>query len=410
MSRIFRHTFLAAALVLACAALAASHSAAGAAALELKPNTVVVLTPGVVYDSVSGLVGPYYAMPDGCNLVGRTSINQPYPIIRLESTNQGYAFKFVKPFRMTGVRVERGGVFAENAHSAVVDDVEIATTITGSGIKRNALEFSGPHRGLTVTRSAFENYSGGGCLYFNGGAVNSLIANIEVSRGYAGVKGAGDFTGTRFEQIWVHDITQRSFEIQGRGNPKFLDCWVENNVLSATSANNDAYSYSIPLAEGADVYMARCVSIQKTWDQSPAEPWPGASGRGVRIIFEIGGKNFVGEDCYSAGGNHVIAGNGANGSGVFRNSRLVSYRQAPSNSWGNTTQYSNLGPNVQLSTIMEQRLAAGARPQRFKRYEDMAAPPGDTPPPATQPTTRPVDPIKYVEVVRESGKVERVTP
>jgi hypothetical protein len=62
---------------------------------------------------------------------------------------------------------------------------------------------------------------------------------------------------------------------------------------------------------------------------------------GVRIIFELGGKDVLCEQNLSVGGNHVIAGNGGGATGVARNNRIIGFREGPRNSNGAMIQYLN---------------------------------------------------------------------
>lgn len=378
--------------------------------LALKANTIHNLAPNQSIDAFTGLVPPYSALPPNCSIVcesGTATIAY--------ASNQGYAFKSESAGRtFKGLSFTKGGLFLEGAgaRDVTVSGNQFWQSVT-TGPKRCGLEVAGaPLTNGKITDNLFAGKNGSFGLYSETGATDSNIVGNE----FLDVKGAmhwtGTFTRTTIEQNYMRGIVAQAFEIQGGGVGNTIqDNWVEYHRLMA-SGNNDAYSYSVPLQDAVDTIIRRNVSIQKPSAEEPDKI-------GVRIVFEIGGKNTLMEDNYSYGGNHVIAGNGANGTGTARNNRLIRFQERPRNDHGNTTTYTNngpgvttdiggkqvyseLGPDVSLSAEMKRRIAAGDKPGRWKRY-GVAVP---APTPITGPPTTNLADFNAIKLDRDTLKAQ----
>jgi hypothetical protein len=339
--------------------------------LNVSAGGLIYLQPGHVYDSITGLTGQFSALPNNTSLVGRQSPDQPMAIIRFAS-NQGYFAKSVSANRVfKGIRFESGGLFLEGAgaNGFTVDDCEFAVSVT-AGEKRCGLEVTSKAINAKITNCLFAGTNGQLNVYSHADCDGLTIANNEFINTKGGIHWGTDgvLKNLLFEQNYFDGITAQAVELQAKGNSPGVviqDNWVQNHKLRPTYAENtDAYSYSVPFQGGSGVQIKRNVSIQK---KSNAEP----DGVGVRIIFEVGGQGLLCEDNYSDGGNHVVAGNGANGNGNVRNNKFLNYNQAPSNANGNTTTYTNNGPNVVNSID----LIARGRPHRNQRYGTTPIPP-----------------------------------
>lgn len=335
------------------------------ATLVVYPGKSVYLVPGETYTAISGLVGPYFALPAGCSIIGRLKTTDPYPVLRLPPTNQGYAYKVTSnDTTLQGFQQIGGGIFSEATKNLTVDDIESEQTATSG--KKCGLEISAAIEGLKVTRCRFTGNNGAFAIFSASALIRALIANNEFISLRAGMHLASDsptVLNNVIEQNYMRGIVAQAFELQGAGTGWMIqDNWVEYHNLLA-SGNNDAYSYSLPLAGASGTSITNNVSIQK---RSADE----LDKIGVRIIFEMGGKNVLVQNNYSDGGNHVIAGNGAGGTGVASANLIKNYREAPRNANGNTTAYTNNGDAVKLVPD----LIARGRPQRFSRYGAVVPP------------------------------------
>lgn len=347
------------------------------AVLDVSHGGNIPLQSGVVIDSIVGLQN--FGLPTTAKLIG-PPLGQSPAIIRVGSS-QGYAFKIVAALNtLSNIRFDLGGVYFEGdgCNQAVVDNCEFAASVK-TGPLRCGLQFGGNISKVRVTNNLFAGTNGSFNLYSDSGGDDVVITNNEFINTRTAIHWTGTLNRFLVEQNYCHGITAQALEFQGGGSGNiFQDNWVEAHVLSSDpNQNGSAYSFSLPLQDTLNTIIRRNVSIQPTSANSPDKI-------GVRIIFEVGGKNLVCEDNYSDGGNHVIAGNGAGGNGVGRNNRISNYREAPSNANGNTTVYSNNGPNVANSIDLVKR----GRPYRNKRY-------GSTPIPPIPPTPAPA---KIVDV------------
>jgi len=327
------------------------------------------LNDGDVVDGFTGLVGPYSALPDNTEILcenGTATINY--------ASNQGYAFKSVSASkRFKGLRFPKGGIFLEGngCRDFTLDNLELKTTVNIANAKLCGVELSSVVQNGKITNCLFAGANGHLNIYSAHDCDGMFIANNEFIDTDGGIHwGVGDNAGTYgtiknflFEQNYFKGIKAQAVELQAKLkgasiNVIIQDNWVEYHRLGPTyNDNTDAYSYSVPFEGGKGVIIRRNVSIQK---KSNAEP----DGVGVRIIYEIGGELVVCEDNYSDGGNHVVAANGAKGSGNDRNNKFLNYNQGPSNANQNTTVHTNNGPNVNNSID----LIARGRPHRNQRY------------------------------------------
>lgn len=357
--------------------------------LRVLPNTTHHLTPGVTYDKIEGLVGMWDALPDGCKLIGADDYTRPMPIIKRVSLS-GYAFKITfNNSLVQGIRFDGGGVFYEGQGGvntgANLTDCVFNLNVPGGHPKRCAITLSTWMKDFRIERNYLTGFIGSFGIYGDHGYTNGVIANNELVNigGGMHLQGGGATDNLLIEQNYLRGIRAQAIECQGGGTRLVIqDNWVERPAYQdgLGNSNNDSYSYSVPWAETINAVIRRNISIVP----------PYTSTNYIRIIYEIGGRNVLMEDNYSDGGNHVIAGNGANGNGIARNNLIKNYREGPRNSNGNTTVYQNNGPTVALSATMQDRIANLKKPGRL-RYG------ATTPAPVP---TQPVPPVDDVPALK----------
>lgn len=359
--------------------------------IQARAGVTIKLTSGVVYDSITGLLPPYFALPAGCNIVGRDDPSQGYPIIRIPSSPEGYAFKFThNGARLSGVRIEGGGVFVEGpggiSDSALIDDVDFQHKHT-RGTNADALEFSAIMRKTRVTRC---NFAGDGFgLITNKGYEDATIANNWFDQSDAGLHIDSNWPGSKnllIEQNLFRGMIGMGVELQGTGeNITVQDNWYE---LPRYIFSSNKMAYSLILDKSKRIRTLRNVHISETRPQQPVAF--------VRDVFEAGGDDHLISDCFSDGGNCIVAGNdGVGGCSItvdgnrFKNFWEPARLSFPAT--GRSLTVLRTSDTQRLSDLMEDRIAKGLRPQRFSRYGSVVTIPTTPPTPPAAPTTNLAD-------------------
>jgi hypothetical protein len=261
------------------------------------------------------------------------------------------------------------GMIVDNCHFDITNrghngGIELFNGLRQSSITNNVFNVGGENGiygynwdRLTIANNMFLNASDG--TY--GGEGMHLIAHSDSS------------SSLLIEQNFFSGLRRMGAEIQGGGiNTIVQDNWYEYNGQYGYTADTMAYSIINDRAQSPKV-LRNYAKMPKSVDS--------VDGIGVRIIFEIGGKNLLTEDNYSDGGNHVIAGNGSGATGNARNNKIMNYREGPRNANGATIQFSNNNANVTLTWDPVTR----GKPGPNHRYGQSQPPP--PPPPPELPAT-----------------------
>ncbi len=215
------------------------------------------LLPGVVYDSISGLIPPFSALPANTSMI----CEGPTPAIIRYASNQGYAFKSVSANQtFSGIRFDLGGLYLEGdgCKGYTVDNCEFAASVK-VGPKLCGLEIASDTLNGTITNNLLAGTNSAFNVYSHSSAKNVKIANNEIRNTKVGVHWGtnGYLDGVLCEQNYATGCSAQAFEFQAAlpsPNCVFQDNWVENHVLSAVFAENDAaYSYSLPMEGGQGV-------------------------------------------------------------------------------------------------------------------------------------------------------------
>lgn len=341
--------------------------------LDLKPNTTIKLTPGETYTGITGLVGQYFALPVGCSIIGRTSTAEPYPVLRIPSTPEGYAFKFQHNGCMLhGFQQIGGGIFGEGPNGindgSFVDDVAFTNDHT-RGSKAHALEFSCLMRNARITRCIFAGKNFG--LYTDKGYDNATVANNWFDQIAAGIHLDANQVSKKLliEQNYFRGMIGMGIELQGTSSDITVqDNWYEDPRYIYDSSK---MAYSLILDKSGTIRTLRNVHISKTLAQEPTAF--------VRDIFEAGGDDHLLSDNYSDGGNCILAGNDGVGtcSVTLDGNRFKNYREPPRLSFaapGRSLTVKNTSATQALSATMEDRIAKLLKPQRFARYSTGVSP------------------------------------
>jgi hypothetical protein len=151
------------------------------------------------------------------------------------------------------------------------------------------------------------------------------------------------------------------------------DNWYENPVLYPTlSQNNDTFGFSIVADTSRGSVVQRNVMV--------APGTQSIDGKGVRIMFEMGGFGWTVTDNYSDGGDIFVASNGSNGNGIVYNNQYKDATHGIQFNNGSTGSAFNNGPSVPLTFDPFAR----GRPGPNHRFGEGISPP---PPPPNFPAT-----------------------
>lgn len=240
----------------------------------------------------------------------------------------------------------------------LIDNCHFALDVTGE--RQDSIQFTTGLADSKITNCLFDPIKGDNGIYgYNWN--NLIIANNHFRNGNEGIHliaHADESKGLVIEQNYFSELTRMGVEIQGGGNNTIVqDNYYEMPRMSANSANNDdTFAYSIISDRSKGTLVRRNVSI------APERP----DRIGVRIVFELGGAEFICENNYSDGGNHVVAVNGTNATGVVRNNRLSNFLEEPRNSNNAKAAFLNNGPDVRLPADLLSR----GKPGPNRRFED----------------------------------------
>jgi hypothetical protein len=215
-------------------------------------------------------------------------------------------------------------------------------TLNVKGEQQDAIEFTTGLADSRITNCVFDPIDGDNGIYGYNWS-NLTIANNQFLNGNEGIHLVAHADASKdllIEQNYFAGLRRMGIEIQGGGvNTVVQDNYYEKPRMSAKSGDNDStFAYSIVSDRSKGTRVRRNVSI------APDRP----DGVGVRIIFELGGSDFLCEDNYSDGGNHVIAVNGAKASGIARNNLLKGFLEGPRNSNDARGIFLNNGADVKL--------------------------------------------------------------
>jgi hypothetical protein len=228
------------------------------------------------------------------------------------------------------------------AENVVVDNNRFKLDARG-GLRQSAIEFTTGLRNSRITNNYFDPINGDNGIY---GFFwdNLLIANNAFMNGNEGmhlIDHSGSSRGLTVEQNYFSGLHRMGIEYQGGGwNTVIQDNYYENPVLFGSESQNlDVFAYSIVADKSHNTV------VRRNYARGTERP----DGRGVRVMFELGGFDLSMYDNYSEGGFNVIAVNGTRATGVVRDNRISNYLNGPYNANGATVQFINNGPDVQLS-------------------------------------------------------------
>lgn len=264
-----------------------------------------------------------------------------------------------------GIFIDRtGGVFNSGI---VIDNNEFRINPTTGAQKGQQLGWSTGLRSSRITNNLFTggpfgifgtNYAG---LVVSNNEFVDLAACCHID---ALASGCGNLL---VEQNYMKGSRGMGLEFQSAAvNLIYQDNWFEKPTLSTTaSKNTSSMAFSLILSRSSKIKILRNVVI------APERP----DGIGCRIGFEVGGDDTLVEDNYVNGINHVLAVNDGEGtcSVTAQNNRFMNFLEKqsisfPSSNPPRTFKDINNTPTTILTTTMETRIAAGARPQRNVRY------------------------------------------
>lgn len=339
-------------------------------------------------DSINVPGNRTYKGIDGATLKGHSPSQGE--LIKMQSHNVTF----------TGLTLDGGGIFMDNPGSGRNSNVVIENNtikINTTGQHRSGITFTSGLSHSRISNNYFTGYNGQFGIYgYN--YDNLTINNNEFVNINAGmhIDAFGNCNNLLVAQNFLSGIRGMGLEFQTTGsatpgatNLVFQDNWFERPALSNEGWRNwNSFAYSLPLDKARNVTIRRNVLI------APERP-PG--DKGIRIGFEVGGDNTLVEDNYVVGTNHVLAANDGMGSQsvTAKNNKFMNYLQGPSITFPTpirTLSLSNNGPNVQLSDVMEERIANSDKPGRTKELDpgDQGEEPVEEVPPSNNPDPDPV--------------------
>lgn len=276
---------------------------------------------------------------DGEQVVAKT------PTI-LRATGEKPVFSFHgEDLAFANLSFEGRAFFCDRPNNAMVKGVVFDNCwFSHKGMKGhgNSIEFTTGLSASRISHCVFDPISGDNGIYgYNWD--NLVISNNHFKNGNEGIHLIAHHDPSKdllIEQNYFSGLHRMAVEIQGGGvNTVVQDNYYERPVMTARAEENgDTFAYSIVSDRSKGTIVRRNTSI------APQRP----DGIGVRIIFELGGRDVVCEENLSIGGNHVIAGNGGGATGVAKNNRISGFREGPRNSNGATIEYQNNDYNVAL--------------------------------------------------------------
>jgi hypothetical protein len=223
------------------------------------------------------------------------------------------------------------GIFCDHQNGIMVRNLLVDNCWFGievDGENNNSIEFTTGMANSKITNCVFNPIKADNAIYgYNWD--NLTIANNHFLNGNEGIH-LTDFGNISknllIEQNYFAHLHRMGTEIQGGGvDTIFQDNYYEKPVLSARFKDNmDTFAYSIVADRSVNSLVQRNTSI------APERP----DGTGVRIIFELGGRDLRCIDNYSVAGNAVAAVTGANATGIVQHNRFSDYLEGPQNNNG----------------------------------------------------------------------------
>lgn len=261
------------------------------------------------------------------------------------STNPAIHFQG-KGLTITGFTFKGRGIFLDNNLGNMVEDLVIDQNhfmLQASGIHNDAIEFTTGLRNTKITNNYFDPIHGDNGVY---GYYwdNLTIANNSFTDGNEGIHIIDHSNSSKnllIEQNYFSGLHRMGIEYQGGGwNTVVQDNYYENPVLfGSVSQNLDVFAYSIVADRSHNTV------VRRNYAKGTERP----DGFGVREMYELGGTDLDMYDNYSEGGYNVIAVNGTNATGNAHDNKILNYLTPPYNANGAHVQFSNNGPNVQLT-------------------------------------------------------------
>lgn len=267
----------------------------------------------------------------------------------LRATGNDFAMKFAgSDLTLKHLTFANRGIFCSRDNNVMVEKLTIDHChfkIEPSGHEENGVCFTTGLADSAITNCLFDPIAGENGIYGYNWRKLTIANNLFLSGGegihlVAHLDSSSDLL---IEQNYFAHLHRMGIEIQGGGrNTIVQDNYYELPVMSADrEKNNDTFAYSIVSDRSIGTKVLRNTSI------APERP----DGVGVRIIFELGGKDLVCQDNYSVDGNHVIAVNGAGATGTVSGNRISGFNIGPLNNEANGTKalIRDNGPDVKLS-------------------------------------------------------------
>ncbi|WP_428940074.1 right-handed parallel beta-helix repeat-containing protein [Fontivita pretiosa] len=331
------------------------------AAINASAPGDTILFPGGTYNITQPIVvkggGRIYKGANGATIVSNGAGKRVFHLVENNATFSQLTFQGA------GLFIDR----TNSSQSGMVQGVIVDNcrfNVQGGG---NGIEFTVGLRNSRITNNTFNPINGDNGIYgYNWD--NLVIANNEFYNGNEGIHLIAHWDPSPnllIEQNYFSGLRRMGIEIQGGGvNTIIQDNFYENPSLSPRYNDNlSCFAYSIICDRSQNTIVRRNTSI------APQRP----DGTGVRVIFELGGFNLQAYDNYSYGGNHVVAVNGTNATGVVRDNRFSNYLIGPSNANGAKVVFINNGPNVPLTWDINR-----GRPYPNQRFGE-APPVGEAP-------------------------------
>lgn len=265
----------------------------------------------------------------------------------LKSTGEHFLFHFVGEHASFRNLTFHGRAFfcartdGSMVNGLVIDNCWFHLDVTGQ--KTNAIEFTTGLAHSRITNCVFDPIKGDNGIYGYNWKKLTIASNhfLNGNEGIHVIAHWDPSSDLLVEQNYFAGLHRMAIEIQGGGvNTIVQDNFYEKPDLSEEfGRNHDTFAYSIVSDRSQNTRVRRNTSL------APQRP----DGVGVRIIFELGGQGVVCHDNYSVAGNHVIAANGSNATGMAYGNRISGYREGPRNSNGAALKFNNNGPDVKLS-------------------------------------------------------------
>jgi hypothetical protein len=239
------------------------------------------------------------------------------------------------------------GIFCDRPGDSMVTGLSIDNcwfSIDVRGEHDNSVEFTTGLADSRITNCVFDPILADNGIYgYNWSSL--VIANNHFLNGNEGIHLVAHWDPSKnllIEQNYFAGLHRMGVEIQGGGiNTVVQDNYYEKPVMTDRFKDNDAtFAYSIISDRSIGTRVRRNTSI------APERP----DKTGVRIVFELGGRDNVCEDNYSTGGCKVAILNTSRDGRIIDN-RFTGYLEGPSAFDGRAfgAIVRNNSPDVQLT-------------------------------------------------------------